>query len=387
MSKSIHLNKINYPMLLLSLIPLGYILKGGLPRFMDITLFVYILLYIYCAFELVLRRQKIKVYKADLVPYLWAIFLVASLFYTPFQDIGMFKVGKFICLGLGAYFFSRLIIKTRQDFSLFFKYLIYMSVFTEVVVIADFVAKGAPLGRYLAFNVVYPIPITMLGIMTFIVVLLLFFYKQINTMTVIFTLVPSVSVMIIGASKGPTISFAITILFFLPIIVRRIKLRYILLFVPLIWGTFKIDFLSKNLEFYLYRFTNATEDGSSAERINLYEQALHLFEKNPFLGVGVNGISPEYYPHNISLEILAENGLSLYVIFITIIFMILISYIRFIRKDKDDYISAIILAIVFVSLISLQFSWTYVDHKYLFLGLGLLVINSNLIIDQKEISR
>ena len=378
-----HWKSENIPLIFLCLVVLGYVMKGPLPKFLDVTLISYIILYCLAIYKLFFLKQPLSIFKIDSIAYIWAITLLLSIIYSPYTSAAIFKVAKFIFLGLSLYFFPRFFIKKRTQFLVFFKYLLILATFIELIVIVDFIVKGAPLGRYTAFDTVHPIPLTMVGATTSLTALLLLLYKQVGFYYISLCLVPSLAIIIIGSSKGPLISFFITLIIFMPALSKKLKLKHIITILVLIYITIHFDFLNKNLDYYIFRFNNLSEDQSSLERIFLYKHALNLFINSPFWGVGVSGISSDYYPHNIILEILAENGLILFFLFLLVIIMLIFSYIKFITILRHDCVTAIVLAILTISIISLQFSWTYVDHKYLYLGLGLLITNFKLLKDEK----
>lgn len=359
-----------FSILLLCLVPLGYILKGALPGGVDLTLFLYVALFIVALKRLVIDRGKLFTSKIDVLFYLWALILLLDI-RSSTQMAGLFKSMKFMFLGLSLVYLSRIFITSREALEKFFKYSIIASVLTEYLVLVDFFRSGVPSSRYAAFGIVVPIPLAMLGSITTLIVILFFINKKMKLFPFIVSLFPSIAMMTIAASKGPVLALSVSLILLAPTFIRKIKLKHTVLTVISVFLLTRVPFISNSLDSLRYRFTHSVEDMSTNIRLNLYRGALDAFAQSPLVGAGTDGLLQ--YPHNFFLEILAENGLMLLLVVSILLFMLLWVYVGFIRSGSRDYIEGTILAIVIASFVSLMFSFSYVDHKYLFLSIGLLI--------------
>jgi O-antigen ligase len=115
------------------------------------------------------------------------------------------------------------------------------------------------------------------------------------------------------------------------------------------------------------------------DRIKIYSAAWQLFKNKPFFGLGTGGFPGGGYPHNIILEIAAENGLLGLLIFFGFLFTICQRGYQFlndnfIKINKQAKIMGLIILVISVSLfVGRQFSFGLDMHKDLFVFLGLIV--------------
>lgn len=374
--------KFDLPLFLLSLIPLGYILSGLVPS-IELTLIAYILLYLLALYRVFLKKHKIAVKKVDGLFYLGALIVLTSVLFSPNQTAGIIKAAKFIFLALSLIFFSRLFIISKEDLEKFFKYLLTASILTEYIVLVDYFTSGVDAFRYLAFGVIIPIPLAMLGATTTVMLVIQYFYQRIRLYYFVLALLPSVSMMTIAASKGPTIALVVTLLLFMPMFFKKIRIKHLLLLPIVIYLITKIGFVDRSLENLILRFIYTGDDLSTSIRLDIYNESMELFYANPLFGIGVGGL--DFYPHNFFIEILAENGILLFLPVSALLVLFIVRYLKFVLSKTTDYIEAIIIALLSTSMISLMFSFTYVDHKYLFLSIGLLIVyNRNFAFITKE---
>ncbi|MBM4762697.1 O-antigen ligase family protein [Bacillus sp. B15-48] len=363
----------NVTLFILSLAPLGYIIGGALPESLEFTLLIYMGLYLIAAYKIfIVKQDTIYVSKIDLVFYLLVCLSFISVLFSNNQIQGIIKSLKFIFLGLGLTFFCRLFIRSREDLEKLFRYLLLGSVLTEYVVLIDYFLSAEETIRYLAFEVVIPIPLSLLGATTTAITLIFYFYNKIKFRYFVLALIPSISMMTIAASKGPVVSLIITTILMYPVFYRKLKVKHILMLPVFVFLITRIDFINESMNNLWFRFSNTEDDLSTTIRVSLYEGALEKFYENPLFGVGMGNL--EYYPHNIFIETLAENG----IIFTGIVVMLFIIFLRrfvfYLLERKYDFLESVIISLLSISLVSLMFSFTYVDHKYLFLSVGLLVV-------------
>ncbi|QTC40443.1 O-antigen ligase family protein [Bacillus sp. V3] len=361
--------KFNFPYLLLSLVPVGYIIKGTLP--FDLTLVVYILLYISALKRIIIERESLYFQRVDLIFCYWVFILFIGTLYSPMQMLGFFKATKFLFLGISLIYFLRLFIKSKEDFEKIIMYFLITSVLTGYLVLIDFLLSGSGVNNYRAFGVVVPIPLSMLGATTTMTTLFLIYYKKIKLFLFLFAIIPSFSMMTLAGSKGPVISLIVTMILLSPVFLKRIRLKLIFFVLIGIYGLLQINFVKSSLDHLLSRFEKVGEDMSTISRLSIYKNTLDSFFDKPIFGLGTSSITP--YPHNLFLEVLAENGLTLFVALIVLVSLMLIKYLKYLSKSSKSCFEGLSISLLLISFISLMFSFTYVDHKYLFLSIGLLM--------------
>jgi O-antigen ligase len=193
------------------------------------------------------------------------------------------------------------------------------------------------------------------------------------------------SVFLVGC-RGPLISAILGLFcYYLLIFKRRLKITIsigiILLFVMIIWisnSDIIYSILDRIPNISGYSLTQIAEGSSTVQRLELYSSAILLFLQNPLLGVGTGGF-PGGYPHNIFLEIAAENGVFGLLLFICFLFSVIqkgFKYIILYLPKLDEYsknIGLIILTLSVTLFIEKQFSYGLDMHKDLFVFLGLIV--------------
>ena len=70
---------------------------------------------------------------------------------------------------------------------------------------------------------------------------------------------------------------------------------------------------------------------------------------------------------------MAENGFVTMILLIGFIVYTTYLFVKFSMKKQKPFVETMIFGMLFISFISLMFSYTYTDHKYLFLSIGLLL--------------
>ncbi|HEC84644.1 MAG TPA: O-antigen ligase domain-containing protein [Thioploca sp.] len=131
--------------------------------------------------------------------------------------------------------------------------------------------------------------------------------------------------------------------------------------------------------------TNAFYGASYDERIETFDQAFIAWREYPIIGVGIGGFGPYvarhpyYIPHdgwrivnNEFIEILAENGIIGLLLFMSVLFVLIVRSIKAIMVARDNYLRAIMVALLGVCLgIIIQyqtFSTLYVVHIWFLIG-------------------
>ncbi|HXJ23392.1 MAG TPA: O-antigen ligase family protein [Polyangia bacterium] len=123
--------------------------------------------------------------------------------------------------------------------------------------------------------------------------------------------------------------------------------------------------------------TSRSHGQSIADRMEGQSTAVELFEHNAVLGVGTGAFasySPLPYPHNLTLEVAAENGL----IGVSILLLLVVSLVLHGRAAVNGQMRSLdllLLLLVVFHFIEAQFSFTLWMQKALFATMSLLDLN------------
>lgn len=155
-----------------------------------------------------------------------------------------------------------------------------------------------------------------------------------------------------------------------------IKLYFRLLIICAITIPVSVYYLIDNLDQFERAFSGfdriaSGELGESESyRILAWGYALDAFSKNPFLGLGTGNFGQHYiaYPHNMFLEVLAENGLLGFIVVFVLMFL-------GVKKAliNNQGVFLLIAALFIFSLFVAQVSLTMWMHKSLFIWLAFLL--------------
>lgn len=353
------------------MIPLAYILKGALK--FEITLMLYLALYVVFFFNITIKKESFFVHIIDILFWLWAVVMLVGVIHSPNQIQGLFKTAKFIFLAYSLVFFSRFFIRREKDIEKIIYYLLYASVTTEYLVLLDFFLSGVETFRYQAFGTIVPIPLSMLGATTFAITLILFSFKKITGRYFLICMLPSIGMLGIAASKGPVISLIVAIVLLLPVLIEKMNIKTYFITILSIFFLVQVPFIANSIDTLINRFVRIENDMSTSIRFNIMNAGLESFFSHPLIGEGTAAFYPDT-SHNIFIEIMSENGIILLIIFLIFIILGTISYFKFLLKKNKNPFETVIYSLLLISLVSLMFSYTYVDHKYFFLSIGLLLV-------------
>ncbi|MGI9017923.1 MAG: O-antigen ligase family protein [Euzebya sp.] len=348
----------------LAAVPLGYFFGGGKSEGL-ITASIYT-----AAWVLMLakwKREGFRVVAADVLWVIWAVVMVAAPIWSPTRgETLLVQALQFLVVGVGTILFCRTFLKSRSDAVQALSLLLFLSTAFGVVVLVDYLLAGAPVGGRYVYQSVNPIPLSMLG--ATIVTIAFAFYIHDRLTTWIFAPLSFVGagLMLISASRGPLIATALTVVLLLPIAIRKVGLAQSLLVAGVALAATRVE----QAETVVTRLAALDGDLSVSHRLNFYREAYESWTSSPIIGGGVG----EVYPHNMVLEVLATHGASLGVPLLITVAVVVGRYAMIVRLGNSDVAATASYGLVLLSLISLMFSWTYLVHKWLFLGIGLVLV-------------
>jgi len=177
-----------------------------------------------------------------------------------------------------------------------------------------------------------------IGVLIFIILYVSFVHK-INSLFSYSSIIIGLYLLYMAGSRGPSLALIICSLFAFSFFVSKKKIIFIIFILLLI--TYLGFSYSGN---YLFE----TNLYSIHERLDLFEKALHI--DNYFIGSGIGsyglkifGFDYYFYPHNIFLELLFENGLIGLLLLLVLIF-------RFFFRFKLNLVSFLCVYCLLVSM-------------------------------------
>ncbi len=184
--------------------------------------------------------------------------------------------------------------------------------------------------------------------------------------------------MLLTGSRGPLLFVFLAFLFTVPFFIKHLRLKYLktviisLSIILLIVVVSNVVIDMKNIQFasverIMRNVTTLGQNRSDQGRINLYVEAVDNFIDTEGLGVGTGGFSYYFgmthyrYPHNLFLEVAAEQGIIGLMLLIFLICAVIFQLVKLI-KLKNIYIIglfALWLFTLFNSLVSMDISGNY----------------------------
>lgn len=367
-------------LILLGLTPNAYLLKSKFYELPDLTVLIYVALYGVMAFSILIQKQQqpLRIGYADIFIALWIMVGAFSLLYSPYPSVGLVKLLKLCLMGFVIVYVIKRYVTSKEDWDFLTKSFVNTSFLIQLLIISAFIQAGMPFARF-SFYDAHPIPLGMLGAITAVLVMMQLITKKISLLKFIIVFPISLWIVFISSSKRPLMALVLAFVLLLPTILNSLKKSVVFIFL----GGVTFYFLTKTqqYEMMLYRILYTTQDQSTYIRLGLYDAALDEFRKNPFGGGGM-GVFYDYYPHNIIFEVIAEGGVlfgALLTCFFVWIFYRYTLYLTKFRKNSYFY-EPLIISIMSIAV--LMVSFTYVDLKFLYLGVGGMLIFNRLNINE-----
>lgn len=370
-------------LLLIGIIPNAFLVKTMLSFLPDLTIVIYACLYM--LFGVYLFKNKalpLKIGIFEVMMLLWIVLLTISVLYSPYNYWGLFKLAKLVFMGFGLVLFIKVYVTSKSDWEYLINRYLFTSFLLQICVIVNFISLGMPFGRF-NFYGAHPIPLGMLGAVTAVIAVSLFIQKRIKTLPFFVLLFSSVWIVLISSSKGPLLSMLVGLIFLLPAMMKSVRRG--IFFALLAAIAFSIISQTEQYESMAKRVTNADEDQSTYERFLLFNSAENTIKDNPILGGGI-GVFKDYYPHNLVLEVLGEGGMLMGILLLLFFLWYVREIFSYLIKQRGNLYLYTSLAVLTVPLVVLMVSYTYVDLKFVYLGLGLMIVQNKINTPIQEIN-
>ncbi|MBL7109975.1 MAG: O-antigen ligase family protein [Candidatus Marinimicrobia bacterium] len=405
-------NHVGFTLILLSFLT---VVKGVIIEFLpvfatiDITILLTIIIW-FGLIKLLLAGEwnYIEERKQSLVLFILFTSIVAfSFFFTPSPEYGANKILRFSLIGMTMFITPLIVIQSRNDVKQLLQLFIYSVFLLLFAVLAQFVyflflGKFALLlGYFNRFSLPGANPIQVgrfLAIGATFMLVNLIRKSNINSITIIISLITLLLGMIATGSRGPLVSIILGLLIYVYLFEKEKRQQIF------IYGIFFV-FISVGIlllfpEDLTRRFFDMTQGAvlmtsegvkkisTIATRFNYWQMSLESWVSslwNNIFGLGAGGFSSlfiwrdwRWYPHNVFFEIMVEFGL----VGITIFTCFLLAALNDIRKglikgSLSDH-SALWIAATLVMFIAAQFSGDINDNRLLWMLIGISVASTHI---------
>lgn len=179
-----------------------------------------------------------------------------------------------------------------------------------------------------------------------------------------------------GALVSLIVAFGFYVAFFAPISLRK---KVLTIFMLLVVSGVILLFAQKGIA--KYRILAINLAGSSVKfRLIMWKEAIKIFVQNPVFGIGTGGSSIDMgqfllgtYPHNMLLEVLAEQGLIGLILFMGLVFGAVKTFIWLFHQDeKTRRVAGLCLSLFIYTFVSAMFSSTIGGNKEFFLLIAII---------------
>ncbi len=200
------------------------------------------------------------------------------------------------------------------------------------------------------------------------------------------------AVVLLGG-RGPAVAMLAALL--VPILaagLNRIHLnslrRYVMIFVAMsVVGTASVVLMvgvglkPATIQRAEQSLTEDSGGNSAAERLRYYSDALDAWQEDPVIGRGVGSFpvlferaDEAFYPHNIFLEVLIENG----IIGVVLLLILIVAAVRSIRytRNEFDWVRLVLIMMFVNAFVNAQVTADLPDNRLLFAVMGLMTLQS-----------
>ena len=360
---------------------LSHFLKGGNSYgIFDLTLWIFIILY-FCLIMRLLRNKKLILSLVDPFIVIFTIYIGIGLIYSENDVGGILKYLNLIIMNIGIVYIIRLLIDSKEEIYLLLKsYCLLTFVFDAIYIYFFLMVTNNQYdisGRYFLFNI-NPIPTSMLNALAVYCCLFFGIHKDEKFFSRKFCyLFGSISLItiLLSGSKGAMVGLIIAMFFTIKYYIKSFNFKVFAgIFTALVLGAVILlsTPLNSLMEKYIHRFTIITQDRSTIERVEMYLLGLKKWAQSPIIGNGT-GLYAVDYPHNVFIEIAAENGSIALMLFLFIIMAIFFIKYKYRLSFKYNNLLCISWGFLIISFITLITNWSYASHKYLYYSLGIFI--------------
>ena len=317
------------------------------------------------------------------------IMLFIGLLWTPSPNYGMWKVEAYMLYSLLLLLGTALFVGERERLARIIYTAAFLGIVFSFMGLYTISTGGSQGWDRLTIGTFDPIWLAR-GMGVFSLALLMLFEITRSQVMKIFLLVFLFCLVFLifnTASRGPTFSLFLTLLFYFVFFLKRplIQKAVIIALVSVIICTAYMFMPQESLARYDFFSFSASEQGTdyTTGRTPLFSSALLAFKSHPLFGLGTGGFSFHYfsvdtrfYPHNLFLEMGSELGIlgiGLIIFFICLNFRIIFHIFKNNRRITRDNFPLVWGALIFLfEFCGSMVSGDLMSNKLLFLGSGFM---------------
>ncbi len=372
----------------------GYF-KEGFNMSLDLTA---ILLVITMILVLVKVYFSPEFNKNNLIPIyiflLLYIFLILSLYYSPSPYSSLNKVIKFTFLTLPSFLIPLISFKGMESLKKVAISIAIISIVFALSVIPALISNSGTIG-FVGSQGQYQSIGRMMGVGC--IILIFYFAINKNNKVKLFGLISTLLCMVVllgSGSRMPLISLTIVALYFF---VTSFKIKngtlfyrkelklfslLLLLMLPMIWFFFQKGYFVTVIYRLSVLFNEKGGGVSAIGRTDAFETAINTWKSNPLLGSGVGsfgfiqyGYDKIDYPHNILIELLMEQGLIGFSLFLILFSYVALKCFGILKTESIHYIVWVLIFLNFFlnSLVSGDIN----SNRMLFTAMSFVIIAYN----------
>lgn len=366
----------------------------------DIILFdttvIFMLFSGFIALKRIIKNGKIT--KIIILPFILffmlATFMLISYIYSISESYALDKSIRFFFLTGWSFIGIFILVPNKDSLMKFLNSIVLITSLTSFYVIFQYLSSPEVILGYTRFGVdgENVIGLARISGLASIITLLLFIYKKTNFFMKIFGILFTslfVTTLLLTGSRMPLLALIISISLslFLSLNLEKKSIKFnkgglilavlVALFILILFLFYDNSFMETSMQRIISLFES---DASTLERLYRMEFAKEMFINNPIFGNGVgsyavnfSGVDLRDYPHNIFLEILAELGVTGFILFSLLFifgFLILLK-----GTNRALTVAQIVVIVSFVYLlINANVSGDINDNRIMYSFLALVIL-------------
>jgi len=371
--------------ILVAMLPVAYIIKRGYEGtiFTDFTAILF-----YCATFLVvamltINKAKFAFIRFDFLTLMFTFWVLIGVFYSPYEGLGFIKFLKFLFFGVSIIYIIRVVVKKSRQINRILDIYSIIVFFISICFIVYYCRSGLHTrSSYLnnaAISFGYSVGFGILYLINRI-----FSSKKESTLYKFYLIVflcVELYALLLNATRGALASIVIAFILFIPFYHKQNrKMFYTVLSFSSLLGIYLFVNLHKFSSIpIIQRYLYVGKDLSLIYRFEMWNQAIQDFLKSPIWGIGTAGFAVKIggifqtnniYPHNIILEVGAENGF----VGLILLFYVIYEFIK-LYKNKVNYQNTLLAQLVTFSFIGNMVSFSYSINKLFYFSIGLFTVN------------
>lgn len=367
-----------YPAVALGLFSFVFVLRGGQTfAGINITITLLLTLILVVSLQVAWRRLSFRLTGLDICVIGLSFTIILGAAMSDHMMLSLIKAAKFSLLVAIPYFFARIIVINERQVSKLMWAIIIVAMVVATYVVFQRLAGNADRIAFFDANQIA------VGMLLMVAILSLVPYVSFSDRTGLvatFLVILCTTALFMTGTRGPVISIGIAMLPYAFGLWRRRRYKRLLAMallvvvgaVALLNGFMQDTLISERFE----TVWGEDQDRSVRGREELHAVAIEMFRENMVFGAGTSETEiVADYPHNIVLEIAAENGLAGLVWLIPITWLIAVKTWRYVAGGyNEEWLASMVVLMPLIALVvEAQISTNLIGHKALFIYLGMMV--------------